>query len=161
MQDICYPVFQHWYTVAQCPRRSYFHYSKSFFPIVCHCFVLTSSPLNVTRELFFIIVHFKTTVAWKRSLKQPLVTARESQKSPRKCQWMLHRHSNCFNLCFHRTPINYLLVNIAVNDVLYSTSHLSELIFRHFPTKPGLMSGVGFCLVRNPTLQWAAAVASI
>ena len=69
MQDICYAVFQHWYTLAQCPRRSYFHYSKSFFPIVCQCFVLTSSPLNVTHELHFIIVHFKTTVAWERSLK--------------------------------------------------------------------------------------------
>ena len=69
MQDICFAVFQHWYTVAQCPRKSYFHNSKSFFPVVCQCFVLTSSPLNVTRELFFIIVHFKTTVAWERSLK--------------------------------------------------------------------------------------------
>ncbi|XP_044168059.1 neuromedin-U receptor 2-like [Acropora millepora] len=60
-----------------------------------------------------------------------------------------------------RTPINYLLVNMAVADVLYSTFHLSELIFQHIPTKPELMSGVGFCLKRNLALQWAAAVASI
>ena len=50
---------------------------------------------------------------------------------------------------------------MAVADVLYSTFHLSELIFRHIPTKPESMSGVGFCLARNPALQWVAAVALI
>ncbi|XP_015770914.1 PREDICTED: pyroglutamylated RFamide peptide receptor-like isoform X2 [Acropora digitifera] len=60
-----------------------------------------------------------------------------------------------------RVPINYLLVNMAVSDVLYSTFHLSELIFKHIPTKPESMSRVGFCFARNPPLQWAAAIASI
>ena len=50
---------------------------------------------------------------------------------------------------------------MAVDDVLYPTFHLSELIFQDIPTKPELMSGVGFCLAQNPALQWAAAVASI
>ena len=50
---------------------------------------------------------------------------------------------------------------MAVSDVLYSAFHLSELIFRHIPTKPESMSGVGFCFTRNPPFQWAAAIASI
>lgn len=50
---------------------------------------------------------------------------------------------------------------MAVDDVLYSTFHLSKLIFRHIPTKQESMSGVGFFLKRNLALQWAAAVASI
>ncbi|XP_068733403.1 G-protein coupled receptor 83-like [Montipora capricornis] len=59
-----------------------------------------------------------------------------------------------------RTPINYLLVNIAVADIFYSTFHVSELIFRHIPTKPEGLSGKAFCFLRNSSIQWIGAACS-
>ncbi|XP_068734262.1 RYamide receptor-like [Montipora capricornis] len=56
-----------------------------------------------------------------------------------------------------RTPINYLLVNIAVADIVYSIFHVSELIFRHIPTKPEGLSGKEFCFLRDSSIQWIGA----
>ncbi|XP_067050878.1 G-protein coupled receptor 83-like isoform X2 [Acropora muricata] len=59
-----------------------------------------------------------------------------------------------------RSPIHFLLANVAVADITFSTFHISELSFRNISNKPEGMSGPGFCFLRISPIQWIGATCS-
>ena len=61
----------------------------------------------------------------------------------------------------HRIPMNYLLVNLAVGDIIYATFHTTELIYRHIATHPDGFTGKIVCVLRNGALQLIGASSSI
>ena len=61
---------------------------------------------------------------------------------------------------FHRSPIHFLLANVAVADITFSMFHISELSFRNISNKPEGMSGPGFCFLRISPIQWIGATCS-
>ena len=61
----------------------------------------------------------------------------------------------------YRIPINYLLVNLAVGDIVYATFHITELVYRHIATHPDGFTGKIVCLLRNGAFQWIGARSSI
>ena len=57
--------------------------------------------------------------------------------------------------------MNYLLVNLAVGDIIYVTFHITELLYRHIATHPDGFTGKVAFLLRNGTLQWLGTGSSI
>ena len=65
-------------------------------------------------------------------------------------------------MIFHRNPINYLLVNLAIADILYATFITPEIFFRLTSTFPGGMTGTVVCkLLTGGGLAWIAGVSSV
>ncbi|CAH3173117.1 unnamed protein product, partial [Porites lobata] len=61
-----------------------------------------------------------------------------------------------------RIPINYLLLNMAVADILYSTFLIPELISTHSPSHPqGLVGRILCLLLTKGNLAWLGAGSSI
>ena len=60
-----------------------------------------------------------------------------------------------------RIRINYLLVNLAVADIVFATFHITELVYNHIGTHPDGAAGKAVCILRNGTLQWIGAAASV
>ena len=65
-----------------------------------------------------------------------------------------------YNFLF-RTPINLLLVNLAVADIVLATFHITELVYSYIGTHPDGVAGKFVCSLRNGTLQWIGAGASV
>ena len=65
-------------------------------------------------------------------------------------------------MIFHRTPINYLLVNLAIADALYATFVTPQTFFKITPTHPGGTTGTVLCkLVTSGNLAWIAVNSSV
>ena len=65
-------------------------------------------------------------------------------------------------MIFHRTPINYLLVNLAIADALYATFYTSQTFLKFAPTHPGGTIGTVLCkLVTSGWLAWTAGDSSV
>ena len=65
-------------------------------------------------------------------------------------------------MIFHRTPINYLLVNLAIADVLYATFVTPQTFLGIAPTHPGGTIGTFWCkFVTSGNLAWIAADSSV
>ena len=65
-------------------------------------------------------------------------------------------------MIFHRTPINSLLVNLAVADAMYATFVTPQTFFMIIPTHPGGTIGTVLCkLVTNGYLAWTAGTSSV
>ena len=65
-------------------------------------------------------------------------------------------------MIFHRTPFNYLLVNLALADALFATFVTPETFFKITPIHPGGTFGTVFCkLVTGGGLAWTAGSSSV
>ena len=65
-------------------------------------------------------------------------------------------------MIFHRIPINFLLVNLAIADALYATFVTPETFLKITPTHPGGTIGTVLCkLVTGGWLAWIAATSSV
>ena len=65
-------------------------------------------------------------------------------------------------MIFHRTPFNYLLVNLVVADALFATFVTPETFFKITPTHPGGTFGTVFCkLVTGEYLAWTTGSSSV
>ena len=65
-------------------------------------------------------------------------------------------------MIFHRTPINYLLINLAVADILFGTFVMPDVLLRLASTHPGGTMGTVLCkLLTGGSLAWVAAASSI
>ena len=65
-------------------------------------------------------------------------------------------------MIYHRTPINYLLVNLAVADALYATFVTPQTFLKIIPTHPGGTIGTFLCkLVTGGSLAWVAGTSSV
>ena len=61
-----------------------------------------------------------------------------------------------------RIPINYLLLNMAVADILYSTFLIPELVSTHSPSHPqGLVGRILCSLLTKGNFAWLGAGSSI
>ena len=60
-----------------------------------------------------------------------------------------------------RTSINYLLVNLAVADIIYSTFLIPELIFSHMFTDLEGFTGKVVCMLRKGMLSWIGGNSSL
>lgn len=65
-----------------------------------------------------------------------------------------------FTISFHRNPIDYLLVNLAVADIIYTTSSLAGVVLGHTNGHPGGVSGKVFCIAQG-TIAWVGAFSSV
>ena len=64
-------------------------------------------------------------------------------------------------MIFHRTHINYLLVNLAIADALFATFVTPQTFFKITPTHPGGTTGTVLCkLVTSGNLAWIAVDSS-
>ncbi|XP_068699658.1 tachykinin-like peptides receptor 86C isoform X2 [Montipora foliosa] len=59
-----------------------------------------------------------------------------------------------------RTPFNYLLLNLAVGDIIYPTFFFAYIIYRHSLNNPDAMPGNPMCLSLRK-LAWFGAMSSI
>ncbi|XP_068699645.1 neuropeptide FF receptor 1-like [Montipora foliosa] len=59
-----------------------------------------------------------------------------------------------------RTPFNYLLLNLAVADIVYPTFLFTHFIYRHFLNNPDAMPGNAICLSLR-RLAWIGAACSV
>jgi len=65
-------------------------------------------------------------------------------------------------MIFHRTPINYLLVNLAVADAMYATFVTPQTFFGITATHPGGTIGTVLCkIVTRGSLAWIAGISSV
>ena len=65
-------------------------------------------------------------------------------------------------MIYHKTPINYLLVNLAIADVLYATFVTPLTFLKITPTHPGGTVGTVLCkLVTGGCLAWIAGTSSV
>ena len=65
-------------------------------------------------------------------------------------------------ITFHRTPINYLLVNLAVADMLYATLITPGNFLRLISIHPDGMGGRVLCkLITGGVLAWIAGTSSV
>ena len=65
-------------------------------------------------------------------------------------------------MIFHRTPINYLLVNLAIADALYATFVTPQTFLKITPNHPGGTIGTFLCkLVTGGSLAWIAGNSSV
>ena len=65
-------------------------------------------------------------------------------------------------MIFHRTPINYLLVNLALADAMFSTFATPQTFFMIIPTDPGGTIATVLCkLVTGGSLAWTAGTSSV
>ena len=63
---------------------------------------------------------------------------------------------------FHRTPINYLLVNLAIADIMYAAFIAPEVILRIAITHPDGLAGTFLCkLVTAAIFAWIGAISSM
>ena len=63
---------------------------------------------------------------------------------------------------FHRNPLNYLLVNLAVADMLYATFITASNFLRLTSTNPDGVGGTVLCkLLTGQTLAWIAGISSV
>ena len=63
---------------------------------------------------------------------------------------------------FHRTPINYLLVNLAVADIIFATFYIANVIPKNSFTLPEGVVGRILCVfLADATLTWVGGVASV
>ncbi|XP_078365317.1 QRFP-like peptide receptor isoform X2 [Oculina patagonica] len=61
-----------------------------------------------------------------------------------------------------RTPMNYLLVNLAIADIVYAAFIGPDVILKFTSTHPDGRTGIVLCkLITGGTLAWIAAVSSI
>lgn len=79
--------------------------------------------------------------------------------------WIRYCHFNLYLLnCFqyHRTPMNFLLVNLAVADILYATFIIPKVLFKLIFTHPGGVTGTFLCkfLIRG-NVAWVGGISSI
>lgn len=62
----------------------------------------------------------------------------------------------------HRTPINYLILNLAMADALYATLIIPMYIFRFNLSHPTGLAGDVLCvMLTNGSFAWVAAIAAI
>ena len=67
-----------------------------------------------------------------------------------------------FIIYFPRNPIDYLLVNLAVADIIYTTFSLPGLVLGHTNSHPGGVTGKVFCIaLTQGTIAWVAASSSV
>ena len=65
-------------------------------------------------------------------------------------------------MIYHRTPINYLLVNLAIADALYATLITLQAFFKIASTHPEGTTGTVLCkLVISGLLAWLAGISSV
>ena len=65
-------------------------------------------------------------------------------------------------MIFHRTPINYLLVNLAIADALFATFVTPLTFLKITSTHPGGITGTVLCkLVTSGYLAWIAGISSV
>ena len=65
-------------------------------------------------------------------------------------------------MIFHRTPINYLLVNLAIADAMYATFVTPQTFFKIIPAHPGGAIGTVLCkIVTGGFLAWIAGISSV
>ena len=65
-------------------------------------------------------------------------------------------------MIFLRSPINYLLVNLAVADMLYAAFLAPDTFLRLASTHPGGMTGTVLCkLLTGGNLAWVAGTSSV
>ena len=65
-------------------------------------------------------------------------------------------------MIFHRTPINYLLVNLAIADALYAIFITPQTFIKIIPTHPGGTIGTFLCkLVTGRSLAWIAGDSTV
>ena len=65
-------------------------------------------------------------------------------------------------MIFHRTPINYLLVNLALADAMFLTFATPQTFFMIIPTYPDGTIGTVLCkLVTGGYLAWTAGTSSV
>ena len=63
---------------------------------------------------------------------------------------------------FHRNPIDYLLVNLAVADIIYTTFSLPGIVLRHTNSHPGGVTGKVLCIVLTKgIIAWVGAFSSV
>lgn len=66
------------------------------------------------------------------------------------------------SIIFHRTPINYLLVNLAIADVMYAAFIAAEVILRIAIIHPDGLAGTVLCkLVTAAIFAWIGAISSM
>ena len=65
-----------------------------------------------------------------------------------------------FTISSHRNPIDYLLVNLAVADIIYTTSSLAGVVLGHTKSHPGGVTGKVFCIAQG-TIAWVGAFSSV
>ena len=65
-------------------------------------------------------------------------------------------------MIYHRTPINYLLVNLAIADALYAIFVTPQTFLKNTSTHPGGTIGTVLCkLVTGGWLAWIAGTSSV
>jgi len=65
-------------------------------------------------------------------------------------------------MMLHRTPINYLLVNLAIADALFATFLTPQTSLKITATHPGGAIGTVFCKLRpGGSLAWIAGISSV
>ena len=65
-------------------------------------------------------------------------------------------------MIFHRNPINYLLVNLAIADAWYATLVTPQTFLKITPNHPGGTIGTFLCkLVTGGSLAWIAGDSSV
>ena len=65
-------------------------------------------------------------------------------------------------MIIHRTPINCLLVNLAVADILYAIFVTPDTFLMLASTHPGGLTGTVLCkLLTGGNLAWVAATSSV
>ena len=61
-----------------------------------------------------------------------------------------------------RTPINYLLLNLAVGDIIFAAFYIANIIPKNSFTLPeGLSGGILCVLLADATLTWLGGCASV
>ena len=77
-------------------------------------------------------------------------------------QWKESNTFIAFMFMFHRIPINYLLVNLALADILYATFITIDTLWRLTATHPDGMTGTVLCkLLTSGLVAWIAANSSV
>ena len=62
----------------------------------------------------------------------------------------------------HRTSINYLLMNLAVADMLVGLFFTPQYVFKHMFTHPGGLAGKVLCrLLTGSNVAWVGGAASV
>jgi len=65
-------------------------------------------------------------------------------------------------MIFHRTPINYLLVNLAIADAMYATFVTPQSFLKITATHPAGTIGTVLCkIVTGGFLAWIAGISSM